>query len=29
MDEVEDHKIIIDGPDIDSGELEYALATCV
>ena len=29
MDEVEDHKIVIDGPDIDSGELEYALATCV
>ena len=27
--EVEDHKIVIDGPDIDSGELEYALATCV
>ena len=29
MDEVEDHKIVIDGPDIDSGDLEYALATCV
>ena len=29
MDEVEDHKIVIDGPDIDSGELEYPLATCV
>ena len=27
--EVEDHKIVIDGPDIDSGDLEYALATCV
>ncbi len=27
--EVEDHKIVIDGPDIDSGALEYALATCV
>ena len=29
MDEVEDHKLVIDGPDIDSGALEYALATCV
>ena len=29
MDEVEDHKIVIDGPDIDSGDLEYALATCI
>ena len=29
MDEVEDHKLVIDGPDIDSGDLEYALATCV
>ena len=28
-DEVEDHKLVIDGPDIDSGDLEYALATCV
>ena len=27
--EVEDHKITIDGPDIDSGDLEYALATCI
>ena len=27
--EVEDHKITVDGPDIDSGELEYALATCI
>ena len=29
MDEVEDHKITIDGPDIDSGETEYALATYI
>ena len=29
MDEVEDHNLVIDGPDIDSGDLEYALATCV
>ena len=29
MDEVEDPKLVIDGPDIDSGDLEYALATCV
>ena len=29
MDEVEDHKLVIDGPDIDSGDLEYALAICV
>ena len=28
-DEIEDHKIVIDGPDIDSGDLEYALATCI
>ena len=27
--EVEDHKITVDGPDIDSGDLEYALATCI
>ena len=27
--EVEDHKITIDGPDIDSGDLEYALATVI
>ena len=27
--EVEDHKITIDGPDIDSGNLEYALATVI
>ena len=27
--EVEDHKIVVEGPEIDSGELEYALATCV
>lgn len=26
---VEDHKITIDGPDIDSGESEYALATYI
>ena len=29
MDEVEDHKLVSDGPDIDSGDLEYALAPCV
>ena len=29
MDEIEDHKITIDGPDIDSGETEYALATYI
>ena len=29
MDAVEDHKIVIDGPDIDSGEVEYALATYI
>ena len=29
MEEVEDHKIVVDGPDIDSGDLEYALATCI
>ena len=28
-DEVEDHKIVVDGPDIDSGEVEYPLATLV
>ena len=28
-DEIEDHKIVIDGPDIDSGDVEYALATCI
>ena len=28
-DAVEDHKIVIDGPDIDSGETEYALATYI
>ena len=27
--QVEDHKIVIDGPDIDSGEVEYALATYI
>ena len=27
MDAVEDHKIVVDGPDIDSGDTEYALAT--
>jgi len=26
---VEDHRIVIDGPDIDSGESEYALATYI
>ena len=29
MDEIEDHKITVDGPDIDSGETEYALATYI
>ncbi len=29
MDEVEDHKITVDGPDIDSGDAEYALATYI
>ncbi len=28
-DQVEDHKIVIDGPDIDSGDGEYALATYI
>ena len=28
-DAVEDHKIVVDGPDIDSGEAEYALATYI
>ncbi len=28
-DAVEDHEIVIDGPDIDSGETEYALATYI
>ena len=28
-DEVEDHKITIIGPDIDSGAVEYPIATCV
>ena len=27
--EIEDHKITVDGPDIDSGETEYALATYI
>ena len=27
--EVEDHRIVIDGPDIDSGAVEYPLATCI
>ncbi|MDE7053527.1 MAG: CO dehydrogenase/CO-methylating acetyl-CoA synthase complex subunit beta, partial [Oscillospiraceae bacterium] len=27
--QVEDHKIVVDGPDIDSGEVEYALATYI
>ena len=26
---VEDHKIVVDGPDIDSGDTEYALATYI
>ncbi len=29
MDEIEDHKITVDGPDIDSGDVEYALATYI
>ncbi len=29
MDAVEDHKITLVGPDIDSGESEYPLATCI
>ena len=29
MDAVEDHKIVVDGPDIDSGDTEYALATYI
>lgn len=29
MDEIEDHKIQVVGPDIDSGETEYALATYI
>ena len=29
MDQIEDHSIIVDGPEIDSGETEYALATYV
>ena len=29
MDEIEDHKILVDGPDIDSGDTEYALATYI
>ena len=29
LDEIEDHKITIIGPDIDSGDMEYALATYV
>ena len=28
-DKIEDHTIVIDGPDIDSGETEYPLATCI
>ena len=27
--QVEDHRIVVDGPDIDSGEAEYALATYI
>ncbi len=27
--QVEDHKIVVDGPDIDSGDTEYALATYI
>ena len=27
--QVEDHRIVVDGPDIDSGEMEYALATYI
>ena len=29
MDQVEDHKITLVGPDIDSGEVEYPLATYI
>ncbi len=29
MDEIEDHKITVDGPDIDSGAKEYSLATYI
>ena len=29
LSEIEDHKITVDGPDIDSGEKEYALATYI
>ena len=29
MDQVEDHRIVVDGPDIDSGDVEYALATYI
>ncbi len=29
MDEIEDHKIVIDGPDIDNGDTDFALATYV
>ena len=28
-DQVEDHKIVVDGPEIDSGDTEYALATYI
>lgn len=28
-DQVEDHRIVVDGPDIDSGEVEYPLATFI
>ena len=27
--DVEDHKIAIVGPDVDSGDVEYAIATCI
>ncbi|MCQ2437899.1 MAG: CO dehydrogenase/CO-methylating acetyl-CoA synthase complex subunit beta [Clostridia bacterium] len=27
--DVEDHRIVIDGPDIDSGDVNYPLATCI
>ncbi|MGN0802088.1 MAG: acetyl-CoA decarbonylase/synthase complex subunit alpha/beta [Candidatus Faecivicinus sp.] len=29
MDQVEDHRIVIEGPDIDSGDVEYPLATYI
>ena len=29
MDKVEDHRIVIEGPDIDSGDVEYPLATYI